>query len=82
MEKWLTERGYSEKFVRKDILKARALTRETLFDKEKVLKHDDRVTFNITRYPNFKNIRNVFKELQNLLAPDEQHKLGFADFLE
>ena len=38
MEKWLTERGYSEKLVRKELLKARALTREALLDKENVLK--------------------------------------------
>ena len=33
--KWLTERWYSEKLVCEEILEARALTRETLLDKEK-----------------------------------------------
>ena len=38
LEKWLTERGYSEKLVRKELLKGRALTKEALLDKENVLK--------------------------------------------
>ena len=55
LEKWLSERGYSEKLVRKEILKARSQSRETLLNKEKMSRNDDRVTFNITYYPVFKN---------------------------
>ena len=38
-----------------------------------MLKHDDRVTFNIN-----KNTGNVLEELNILLAPDQQHKKAFA----
>ena len=42
-------------------------------------RNDDRVTFNITYYPVFKNIRIVLEELHILLAPDEQHRKVFTD---
>ena len=51
LEKWLSERDYSEKLVRKEILKARSQSRETLVNKEKISRNDDRVTFNIMYYP-------------------------------
>ena len=79
LERWLSERGYSEKLARKEILNARSQSRETLLDKEKRSRNDDRVTFNITYYPVFKNIRIVLEELHILLAPDEQHRKVFAD---
>lgn len=65
------------KFSSQDILKTRVIIRETLLGKKKGLKHDDRVSFNVKCYAILnviKNIRNVFKELHILLAPDEQHK--------
>ena len=42
-------------------------------------KNDEKVTFNITYYPVFKNIRNILEELHILLAPDEQDKKVFTD---
>ena len=44
-----------------------------------MLGNDDRLTFNITYYPVFKNIRIILEELHILLAPDKQHKKGFTD---
>ena len=79
LEKWLSERACSEKLVRKEILKARSQSRETLLNKEKMSRNDDRVTFNITYYPVFKNIRILLEELHILLAPDEQHRKVFTD---
>ena len=79
LEKWLRERGYSKKLVPKEILKARSQSRETLLNQEKMSRNDDRVTFNITYYPVFKNIRIVLEELHILLAPDEQHRKVFTD---
>ena len=69
----------SEKLVRKEILKARSHSRETLLNKEKMSRNDDRVTFNITYYPVFKNIRIVLEKLHILLAPDEDHRKVFTD---
>ena len=42
-------------------------------------RHDGRVTFNITYYPVFKNIRIILEELDILLAPDEQHRKVFTN---
>ena len=78
LEEWLGERGYSEKLVRKEILKARSQLTETLLNKEKMSRNVDRVTFNITYYPAFKNISIVLEELHILLPPDEQHKKGWS----
>ena len=69
----------TKKLVRKEILKASCRSRETLLDKEKMAINDDRVTFNITYYPVFKNIRINLEELHILLAPDEQHRKVFAE---
>ena len=74
LEKWLSEGDYSEKLVRKEILKARSQSKETLLDKGKRSRNDDRVNFNITYYPVFKSIRIVLEELHILLAPDEKHR--------
>ena len=79
LEKWLSERGYSEKLVPKEILKARGQLRETVLDKEKMSRNDERVTFNITYCPIFKNIRNILEKLHILLAPDQQHRKVFTD---
>ena len=42
-------------------------------------RNGDRVTFNITYYPVFKNIRINLGELHILHAPDEQHRKVFTD---
>ena len=78
-EKWQSERGCSEKLVRKEILKARSQFKETTLDKEKMSRNDDRITFNITYYPVFKNIRIILEELHISLTPDEQHSKVFTD---
>ena len=44
-----------------------------------MLRNDDRVTFTITYYPVFKNIRNILEELHILPAPDEQYGKVFID---
>ena len=45
LEKWLSDRGYSETLVRKEILKARSQSRETHLDKEKMSRNDDKVNY-------------------------------------
>ena len=38
-----------------------------------------KLTFNITYYPVFQNVRNILQELHILLTPDEEHKKAFQD---
>ena len=48
--------------------------------KEKKIKTEQKLTFNITYYPFFQNIRNTLQEFHLLLAPDkEEHKEVFPN---
>ena len=79
LEGWLMERGYNGKMIRKQILKAREHSRKDLLEGEKAKTSEPRLTFNITYYPVFQNIRNILQELHLLLAPDKEHKKVFLD---
>ena len=68
------ERGYSERMVRMQILKARGESRDSLLERGNTKTSDSKLTFNITYYPAFQNVRSMLEELQILLAPDKEHK--------
>ena len=53
------------------------MPRSELLEKERNHPEVNKLTFNITYYPEFQNIKTVFKELQILLTPDKQHQKGF-----
>ena len=40
-----------------------------------------KLTFNITYYPVFQNVRNILQELHILLTPDQEHKKVFRGIL-
>ena len=73
LEGWLMERGYNGKTIRKQILRAREHSRKDL-EREKAKTSESRLTFNITYYPVFQNIRNILQERHLLLAPYKEHK--------
>ena len=79
LESWLFEKGYSEKMVRKQVLRAREHSRESLLEKVKSESNQRKLTFNITYYPVFQNVRNILQELHILLTPDQEHKKVFQD---
>ena len=79
LESWLLEKGYSEKMVRKQVLWAREHSRGSLLEKVKSESSQDKLTFNITYYPIFQNVRNILQELHILLTPDKEHKKVFQD---
>ena len=79
LEKWLMERGCSERMVRTQILKARGESRDNLLERRITKTSDSKLTFNITYYPAFQNVRSILEELQNLLAPNKEHKKFFSD---
>ena len=68
------ERGYSERMVRTQILKARGESRDSLLERGNTRTSESKLTFNITYYPAFQNVRSILQELQILLAPDKEHK--------
>ena len=60
--------------IREQISRAREHSRKELLEREKAEASEPKLTFNITYYPAFQNIRNIFKELHLLLAPNKEHK--------
>ena len=73
------ERGYHGKMIRKQMLRAREHSRKDVLEREKTENSEPKLTFNITYYPVFQNIRNALQEIHLLLAPDKEHKKVFPD---
>ena len=79
LAKWLIESGYSEREVRKQILRTRGFSRDSLLDRENVREEQNKITFNLTYYPVFQNVKNILAELHLLLTPDVAHKAVFTN---
>ena len=79
LESWLFEKGHSERMVRKQVLRAREHSRESLLEKVKLESDQKKLTFNITCYPVFQNVRSILQELHILLTPDQEHRNVFQD---
>ena len=79
LEGWLMERGYNGKMIRKQILRVQEHSRKNLLEREKTETSEPKLTYNISCYPVFQNIRNTLQELHLLLAPDKEHKQVFPD---
>ena len=65
--------------VRKEILRARAIPRDTLLGKVNNQKNNNKITFNITYHPVFRNVKKILEEMHVILAPDDRHKEVFPD---
>ena len=65
--------------VRKEILRARAIPRDALLEKVNDQKKQNKITFNLTYHPVFRNIRKILEELHVILASDDRHKKVFPD---
>ena len=59
LEIWLRERGYSDKLVRQQILKARKRKRKDLLNDMKDKRNDYKLMLNITHHPNFSNLKDT-----------------------
>ena len=79
LKKYLLERGYIEKMIRKEILRARTVPRDALLEKVYNQKKKDKITFNITYHPVFRDVRKILEELHVILASDDGHKKVFPD---
>ena len=79
LEKWLIERGYSEREVRKQVLRARRFSRDSLLDRESTRDEQKNITFNLTYYPAFQIVKKILAELHLLLTPDIAHKTVFKN---
>ena len=65
--------------VRKQVLRPREHSRESLLEKVKSEPDQNKLTFTITCYPVFQNVRNILQELDILLTPDKKHQKVFQD---
>ena len=63
----------------KEILRARKIPRNKLLDKKKSQGNDSKLTFNVMYYPEFGPLKSQLKELQVILACDENHKKVFPE---
>ena len=79
LEHWLHEPGYSERVLKKEILKARKIPRNELLEKELNHKEENKLMFNVTYYPAFQNKKTILEELQIPLAPDKEHQKMFPN---
>ena len=65
--------------VRKEILQARAIPRDAILEKVNNQEKQNKITFDITYYPVFPDVRKVLEELHAILASDDEHKKIFPD---
>ena len=75
------ERGYNEKMIRKQILRAREHSRNDLLEREKQQMSEQKLTFSITYYAAFQNVGAIMEELHMLLSPNKEHKKVFPNVL-
>ena len=74
LERWLLERGYKGKEVRQQLMRGRSICSDDLLNREKNLQEKSHITFDLTYYDIFKNVRKILEELHLLLTPDQAHK--------
>ena len=65
--------------IRKPILRAREHSRNDLLEREKQQMSEQKLTFNITYYPAFQNVRAIMEKLHIFLTPNKEHKKVFAN---
>ena len=65
--------------VRNQTLRAREHSRNYILEREKQQTFEQKLTFNITYYPAFQNVRVTMEELHILLTPNKEHKKVFPN---
>ena len=67
--------------IHKQILRALEQSRNDLHEREKQQMSKQKLTFSITYYPAFQNVRAIMEELHMLLTPNKEHKKVFPNAL-
>ena len=76
----MMERGYSEKLVRTQILKAKGESRVSLLERGNTRTSKRKLIFNITYCPAFQNVRRMhIVRTSNFAPPDKEHKMIFTE---
>ena len=79
LEVWLKNRGYNEKLVRQQILKAQKYKRTELLHNQRGEVHKNKLVFNIIYYPIFSKLKNILSKVHLLLTPDREYSKVFED---
>ena len=66
LEKWLGKRGYSDKMVRQQILRARKFGRNELLNKERNSPSENKLVLNITYHPAYSRVKEVLTNIHVL----------------
>ena len=74
------ERGYNEKMICKQMWKAWEHSRNDLLERKEVQIPEQKLTFNITFYSTFQNVRSIIEELHILLTPKKKQE-GISQFV-
>ena len=62
-------------------MKSPEYSRNDLLGREKPQTSEQKLTFNITYYSDFQNVRTIMEELHILLTPNKEHKRLFPNVL-
>ena len=73
LECWLKDRGYNEKVVRQQILKARKFTREDL------LRGETNLSLILLTIQPIQNLKHILSNINLFLTPDAQHRKVFPE---
>ena len=79
LESWLKDRGYSDRLVRQQVLKARKFKRSDLFDERPKERGESKLTLNITYHPAYVRLRKVLSHIHLLLTHNEEHRNVFPN---
>ena len=77
----LREMADGKRLVRTQILTARGESRDSRLEWGNTRISESTLTFTITYYRVFQNVRDILQELQILLAPNKDHKKVFTEVL-
>ena len=78
---WHKGRGYSDKLVRKKVLKARKFSRAELLNNQTEKENEDKLVRNITYHPSLVQLKIIMTRIHLLLTPDNEHNKVFRTFL-
>ena len=78
LESWLMERGYNAKLVRRKVLEARGVNRNSLLDRPPNGPKEPKLTFNIIYHPSFSRLREILAKIHLLLTPNQEHRDVFS----
>ena len=75
----LKNRGYNEKLVKQQILKARKYRRTELWHSQREEVHENKLVFSITYYSIFSKLKNILSKIHLLLTPFREHSKVFEN---